>query len=263
MRRHSVLFPLLFGFLIAASVQDCYGEQILKKGSRKILGNRVENGNKFKSCRGKLIDVGDGEVVNTNIKCGCATCPPIMGNRDNWKDMFKISRFLSPLKPRQSVARTSQRLETYLHHQKAEPAFVLLRQPPLKEVTLGYLGKREGDRFRTCDGDVLEIQESDKIERTDISCDTDIKKLQPKLLADSSHLEMSNEGTDAKPRQYLGIQISKRLFLTCDNSIFVLSERSRLENTELDCDCDSCNEAPEKPTPKEKPVKPRVRMRIN
>jgi hypothetical protein len=254
MRRHSVRFALLLAMLMVGSVSTCYGEQILKKGSRKILGNRVENGDKFRSCRGKLLDVGDGQVEDTNIKCGCSTCPPILGNRDKWDSLFKITR-LSP-KPSKQRAVTSQLDRTDSHHQPAQRASVLLRNPPLKEVTLGYVGKREGNKFRTCDGDVMEIKESDRIEETDITCDTDIKKIRPQLLDDKSRLEMSSDMREVKRRQYLGIRISKQLFLTCDNSIFELNERSRLTDTDLACDCDSCD-APEKPTQKEKPDKPK------
>lgn len=256
MRRHSVLFALLLAFLIAGSVSNCYGEQILKKGSRKILGNKVENGNKFRSCRGKVMDVGDGQLVNTNIKCGCSTCPPILGNSDKWKDVFKVAHLLSPRRPPKQEALTSQISRTDLHHQTAERASVLLRHPPMKEVTLGYLGKRQGDKFRTCDGDVMEIQESDRIEETEITCDTDIKKLRPQLLEDRTHFEIGSNEKEGKFRQFLGIRISKRLFLTCDNSIFELTAQSRLLDTDLDCDCDSCSESPEKPTQKEKPRKP-------
>ena len=239
MPRHSVRFALLLAMLIGGTVSNSYGEQILKKNGRKTLGNRIENGNKFRSCRGKVLDVGDGQVEATNIKCGCSTCPPILGNRDKWDQLFKVTP--AGAKPSKEPVRGL----TDLHHQTGARASVLLRHPPTKEVTLGYVGKREGDKFRTCDGDVMEIQESDKFEEADITCDTDIRKLPRKILKDGF-----------PPVQFLGVQISKRLFLTCDNSIFELAETSRLSDTDLDCDCDSCSDAQQKPPQKKKPGKP-------
>lgn len=242
------LLGLLPLFVILLLPVTCDAEQILRKNNRKILGSKIENENKFKSCRGKIIEIGSGTVQPTNIKCGCSTCPPTFGmpaSAIGWAERIARSTVRSRSNGRFSHA-SFQRKEKQA---APEAAQVLMRSDPMvASGRTAFIGTvTPGRRFRTCDGKLMDIQSGDKLEKTNLSCTTNVSSLKHKLLKDPSHVTLEDGSWKEQPRTFLGVLISPKLFLTCDQQVHEVTRLITVEDTDLECDCNTCDEEQEEP----------------